>query len=287
MKKIILAFLLALCPTLANAQTTEPYGTYVNALPSAGTVAPSDQFYVRQGGTSKQIPWSVLSSQASLSAAFDAAFCGTTNAMLVRGASLWACQTTLPAALMPALTGDVANSAGSFATTIQAGVVTNAKLANTNANTWKGNATGSTGAPSDNSWTNCNGANSAVNYTNGTGTGCNANVASLNTADQTLAGGANVTQLGLATGNVTIDCGSRPLQSITASTSAWTITAPSSDGSCLLLITNPASAVTPSFSGFSVGASTGDALTTTNGSKFTLSIWRINGTAGYRVAAHQ
>lgn len=108
----------------------------------------------------------------------------------------------------------------------------------------------------------------------------------LGTADQTLSGGANVTSLSLTTGNVTIDCGARPLQFIT-NNGAFTITAPSSDGSCMVLVTNGASASTISFSGFSVGASTGDPLTTTNTQKFTISIWRINGTSGYRVAAHQ
>ncbi len=111
-------------------------------------------------------------------------------------------------------------------------------------------------------------------------------VAALNIADQTVTGGANVTSLSLTTGNVTIDCGARPLQFIT-NNGAYTITTPANDGSCMLLVTNGASAGATTFSGFSVGASTGDALTTTNTSKFTISIWRINGVSGYRVAAHQ
>lgn len=111
-------------------------------------------------------------------------------------------------------------------------------------------------------------------------------VAVLGTADQTVAGGANVTSQSLSTGNVTIDCGSRPLQFITNG-AAFTITAPANDGSCMLLVTNNASAGAITFSGFSVGTNTGDALTTTNTNKFTISIWRINGTSGYRIAAHQ
>jgi hypothetical protein len=110
--------------------------------------------------------------------------------------------------------------------------------------------------------------------------------AQLNVQDQTLSGGANVTALSLATGSVTIDCGARPLQFITNG-GAFTITAPANDGSCLLLSTNNASAGAITFSGFSVGSNTGDALTTTNTSKFTINIWRINGVSGYRVAAHQ
>lgn len=165
----------------------------------------------------------------------------------------------------------------------------NGDLPQQNANTWKGNATGSAAAPSDNAWTNCNGANSAVNYTNGTGTGCNSNVASLNTNDQTLAGGANVTSLSLGTvssGTTTIDCGARPTQFLTDN-GAFTLAAPANDGSCIVQVTNGASAGSITFSGFSVGANTGDALTTTNTQKFSIFIWRVNGVAGYRVAAHQ
>jgi len=113
-----------------------------------------------------------------------------------------------------------------------------------------------------------------------------ATLASLSTADQVVTGGAIVTTLGLTTGNVTIDCGARPIQSIT-NNGIFTITAPANDSSCILLVTNGAAAGTITFSGFTVGASTGDPLTTTNTNKFTISIWRAGGVAGYRVAAHQ
>lgn len=111
----------------------------------------------------------------------------------------------------------------------------------------------------------------------------------LDVADQTLSGGANVTSGNLGTkssGTLTIDCGAVPLQYVTNG-GAFTLAAPANDGSCILLVTNNASAgiITPS--GFSVGISTGDVVTTTNTSKFSWSIWRINGTSGYRVAAHQ
>lgn len=114
----------------------------------------------------------------------------------------------------------------------------------------------------------------------------NGTIAALNIQDQTLSGGANVTSFSESTGNLTIDCGKSPLHYITNG-GAWTLTAPANDGSCILLVTNNASAGAITFSGFSVGASTGDALTTTNTNKFSIHIWRINGTSGYRVAAHQ
>jgi len=114
----------------------------------------------------------------------------------------------------------------------------------------------------------------------------NANVAALNIADQTLTGGANVTSKSLTTGNVTIDCGACPLQFITNG-GAFTITAPANDGSCIVLITNNASAGAVTFSGFTVSSNTGDSLTTTNGNKFFVTIVRINGTATYLIKAAQ
>jgi len=115
-----------------------------------------------------------------------------------------------------------------------------------------------------------------------------ATVAALNLASQTLSGGANVTPQSLSTGSITADCGTRSIQYITGATSAWSITAPTSDGSCYILLTNAASsAVAPTFSGFSIGSNTGSPLTTVGSDKFTISIWRINGVAGYSIFAHQ
>jgi hypothetical protein len=68
---------------------------------------------------------------------------------------------------------------------------------------------------------------------------------------------------------------------------AFTLAAPSSDSAIDLLVTNGASAGAITFSGFSVGSNTGDALTTTNGSKFLISIRKINGTALYGITACQ
>ncbi len=111
-------------------------------------------------------------------------------------------------------------------------------------------------------------------------------VAMLGTEDQVLAGGARVTAKSLSTGNITIDPGDRPLQYITNG-GAFTITAPANDGSVMLLVTNNGSAGAITFSGFTVGSNVGDSLTTTDTHKFTISIWRINGTSGYSIFAHQ
>jgi hypothetical protein len=115
-------------------------------------------------------------------------------------------------------------------------------------------------------------------------------VAVLGTADQVLSGGANVTSSNQGTkssGTYTVDCGASPLQFITNG-GAFTLAAPSNDGSCTIQITNNASAGAVTFSGFTVNASfTGGALTTTNTNKFFVSITRINASAIYVIIPQQ
>jgi hypothetical protein len=55
----------------------------------------------------------------------------------------------------------------------------------------------------------------------------------------------------------------------------------------MVLITNNTTAGTIAFSGFTVGANTGEFLDTTNGHSFSVSIWRINGISSYIVKALQ
>jgi hypothetical protein len=108
----------------------------------------------------------------------------------------------------------------------------------------------------------------------------------LNVANQTLTGGANVTTLAQSAGSIVVNCGLRPLQYI-PNTGVFTITAPSADGTCMLQIENGAGAGAVTFSGFTVNGNTGEPLTTTNGSKFVVTIWRIHGTASYLIKALQ
>lgn len=68
---------------------------------------------------------------------------------------------------------------------------------------------------------------------------------------------------------------------------AHTLAAPSSDCAIDVLVTNGASAGAITFSGFTVGSSTGSALTTTNTNKFIISIRRINAVATYSIYALQ
>lgn len=115
------------------------------------------------------------------------------------------------------------------------------------------------------------------------------NAASLTAADQTLSGGANVTANNLGTissGTTTLDCGASPLQYLT-NNGAFTLAAPSNDGSCIVEVTNGASAGTITFSGWTVGSNTGDTYATTNTNKYDLFVRRINGHSSYQWSALQ
>ena len=68
---------------------------------------------------------------------------------------------------------------------------------------------------------------------------------------------------------------------------AHTFAAPAADSAMDVLMTNGASAVIPTFTGFTIGASTGDAITATNTSKFIISVRRINAISTYTVKALQ
>lgn len=115
--------------------------------------------------------------------------------------------------------------------------------------------------------------------------GSAATLAALDVTGQTITGGALVTSLSVSTGSYTVVCGNRPIQYI-ANTGAFTVTAPASDSACYLQIENGAGAGAVTFSGFT-GASFGDALDTTNGHKFVVSVWRIHSVASYLVKALQ
>ena len=118
---------------------------------------------------------------------------------------------------------------------------------------------------------------------------CPATAASLVNADQTLSGGANVTSYNLGTvtsGTLQVDCGKGPLQSLIDG-GTFTIAAPANDGSCMILLTNTSGAQIPTFSGFTTNGNTGEPLTNSNGSRFTISIWRIGGVSSWIAKALQ
>lgn len=81
-------------------------------------------------------------------------------------------QTSLACSFLPALTGDVTSSLGGCATTIAAGSVTNAKLANMAAHTVKCNTSGSAGSAADCTAAQVNGVTNPSNFN--VVTNCNA-----------------------------------------------------------------------------------------------------------------
>lgn len=105
---------------------------------------------------------------------------------------------------------------------------------------------------------------------------------------QTFSGGLRVTAYLIASTltSFTVDPGNGPLQ-YGSNNGAFTLTAPANDGACDILVTNAGSAGTITFSGFTVSSSTGDALTTTNTSKFLIMIRRVNGVSTYYIKALQ
>lgn len=115
----------------------------------------------------------------------------------------------------------------------------------------------------------------------------NSTVASLNIADQTVTGGVVITSNNLGTissGTTTLDCGARGTQYLT-NNGAFTLAAPANDSSCIVEVTNGASAGTITFSGWQVGSNTGDTYATTNAKIFDLFVRRINGHASYQWSA--
>ncbi len=111
----------------------------------------------------------------------------------------------------------------------------------------------------------------------------------LNTTGQALTGGVVLTSLNLGTATnstVTFVAGNPPLHRIILNGTA-TFVAPSSECEIDLLVTNAGSASSVTFSGYSVGANTGDSFATTSGNKYILMSRTINGSSTYAWKALQ
>lgn len=120
-----------------------------------------------------------------------------------------------------------------------------------------------------------------------------ATTGSLNLINQVVSGGATVNaavngNLGTiaAGGSVNVNCGLSPLQYF-VNNGNFTLAAPTNDSSCLIMMTNGATAGTPTYSGFIVGANVGDSTDSTPGHKFIYTVIRVNGTPTYFVKALQ
>jgi hypothetical protein len=108
----------------------------------------------------------------------------------------------------------------------------------------------------------------------------------LGATGQNFSGGVYSTPFQYTAGSITVNFGLGPIQYINNS-GAFTITAPSQAGSCILTIFNIAGAGAVTFTGWAVGSNTGDALDTTSGHKFSVFMWGVNSIWSYSVKALQ
>lgn len=159
-------------------------------------------------------------------------------------------------------------------------------LGSIGANTYLGNPTSGSAAPSATAVASCSGSNHASQYTTNTGFTCAPDITNLDVADQSVTGGANMTSLSQSAGNITVDCGARPGQYI-ANTGAFTITAPAADGYCYLDVENGAGAGAITLSGFSPNTMGGATVDTTNGHIFRLAVSRVHGHSNISAVALQ
>lgn len=122
------------------------------------------------------------------------------------------------------------------------------------------------------------------------GLGVLANLVTLSGTGQVFTGGVHPTAFSNGTGSgaatITVDVGNGPIQTVTNGGNFF-VAMSANDGSTVLRVTNNGSAGTITFSGFSEGSNTGDALTTTNTSKFDISLTRIGGNPHYLISALQ
>lgn len=195
----------------------------------------------------------------------------------------------------PTLTGDVTGTVntvtGQVPTTISSNVVSNSKLAQAPANTIKGNATGGTANVTDLT-TLPTAAFPALtgDVTTSAGsvsTTAASNILKSNTTN-TITVGYGITPFNggtVSSGTFTPSAANGNYQFYT-NNGAHTLANPTSDCAIDILVTNGASAGAITFTTFTVGT-TGDGLTTVNGSKFIISIRRINAISTYVVKALQ
>lgn len=135
----------------------------------------------------------------------------------------------------------------------------------------------------------------ATHFLNGAGNwvaATNAGYVSLSTTAQVLTGGFHPTEFSIGTvtsGTTTVDCGNGPLQSLTNGGAFTLALNTSASQNCRLIVINNGSAGVITFSGFSEGSNTGDALTTTNTSVFSIVLDRSAGAGKnhYLVSAYQ
>ena len=108
----------------------------------------------------------------------------------------------------------------------------------------------------------------------------------LGSIGQNLTGGVYSTSYGYSTGNITVDFSWNPIQ-YTNNIGAFSITAPSHDGSCILTIFNQNGSGPVTFLGWTVGDNIGDSLDTISGHMFSIMMWGVQGVYTYSIKALQ
>jgi hypothetical protein len=130
------------------------------------------------------------------------------------------------------------------------------------------------------------GATGTATNTGATGPTGAAGGMQLGATGQNLSGGVISTPFLYPTGNITVNFGLNPIQYVN-NAGAFTITAPSQSGSCILTIFNQTGAGAVTFTGWTVGSNLGDVLDTVVGHKFSLMMWGCTGTYSYTAKALQ
>jgi len=234
--------------TLANTGVTSAVagtGITVSGATGAVTIGLSTPISVPNGGSGAGsfTAHGLLLGEGT--SAFGVTAVGTTNQILIGQSAadpIWT--STLPTAAVPAFSGgDVTSAGGSLSLTIANAAVTNAKLANMPAHTYKGNNTGSSAAPLDLTQTQLTAElNQFTTSLQGVVPGSGGGTTNFLRADGSWAapaGGGNVSAVSLTTHGVIIGSGTTAITSTAVGTTnqiligqsaadpIWTSTLPS------------------------------------------------------------
>lgn len=131
----------------APAFRTLAVGDLPTSIPLANLAAQASNTFIGNSTGGSAAPTAISAATAKTMLSITTADISGLAAIASSGSAADLTAGTIPAARMPALTGDVTSTAGTVATTLGNGVVTLAKMANLAANSFIGNNTGSAATP--------------------------------------------------------------------------------------------------------------------------------------------